>query len=102
MLADVCRGLAFMHANERLHQALGPESVLLSTTEERDVAYLTARLYDLSLSVDVSDAALLGGPTLGDLWDRGGGGPRGAEVASGALWGRRVRGWRPCGSSIHA
>ena len=58
-----------MHANDRVHQALGPESLLLSTTEERDAGFLRVRLYDLGLAVDVSDAALLGGPTLGDLWD---------------------------------
>lgn len=69
-----------MHAYDRVHQALGPESLLLSTTEERDAAFLRVRLYDLGLAVDVSDAALLGGPTLGDLWDSGG---RGGGTTSG-------------------
>ena len=29
------------------------------------------RLWDLAFSVDVSDEALFGGATLGDIWDRG-------------------------------
>jgi hypothetical protein len=61
-----------MHANARVHQALGPESLLLSSTEERDAGFLRVRLYDFASAVDVSDAALLGGPTLGDLWDNRG------------------------------
>lgn len=77
-----------MHANTRVHQALGPESLLLSTTEERDAGFLRVRLYDFGLAVDVSDAALLGGPTLGDLWDSGG-------RSSGAISGFR------CATSMH-
>jgi hypothetical protein len=78
-----------MHANGRVHQALGPESLLLSTTEESDAASLRARLFDFGSAVDVSDAALLGGPTLGDLWDSGGRG-------SGAISGFR------CAAIMHA
>eukprot|EP00898_Chlorokybus_atmophyticus_P003270 jgi/Chlat1/3944/Chrsp26S04197 len=70
LLAQVFQGLAFMHANGFLHQSLGPASVVLSTTQEMDVATLTARLKDLAFSVDVRETALFGGPTLGELWDR--------------------------------
>ena len=65
------QALAFMHANDRLHQSLGPASVILSKTEERDLGQLEARLRDLAFSVDVSNEALYGGATLGDIWDRG-------------------------------
>ena len=41
----VCRGqgLAFMHSRQRLHQALGPTSVLLDRVDELDAERLTAR-----------------------------------------------------------
>jgi hypothetical protein len=34
---QVMSALAFMHQNDRLHQSLGPSSVLLSTKQELDV-----------------------------------------------------------------
>ena len=64
-------GLAFMHARFRLHQSLGPYSLVLSTPDERDVRVLEARVRDLGFAVDVSDAALYGGATLADIWERG-------------------------------
>lgn len=72
ILRDALRGLSFMHANNRVHQSLFPESLLLSSTEERDASFLRVRLYDFGFALDVSDAALMGGATLGDLWDSGG------------------------------
>lgn len=72
LLRQVFTGLEFMHAGGRLHQSLGPASVLLSTSDERDAAVMRARLTDLAFSVDISDEALVGGATIGDLWDRGG------------------------------
>lgn len=72
LLRQVFVGLGFMHAGGRLHQSLGPASVLLSTAEERDAAVLCARLTDFAFSADISDEALVGGATIGDLWDRGG------------------------------
>eukprot|EP00892_Ulva_mutabilis_P009344 jgi/Ulvmu1/6782/UM030_0120.1 len=93
LLRQVFTGLAFMHAAGRLHQSLGPASVLLSTAEERDVTVLRARLADLAFSADVSDEALVGGATIGDLWDRGGvggaGGPSKGDFSE-QLW-RRAR-----------
>ena len=72
LLRQVFSGLEFMHAGGRLHQSLGPASVLLSTADERDAGVLRARLADLAFSADISDEALVGGATIGDLWDRGG------------------------------
>ncbi len=62
-LAMRCRG-------RRLHQSIGPQSVLLSSTDEGGGRPLTARLWDLAFSVDVCDAALFGGATLADIWER--------------------------------
>ncbi|XP_006478964.2 uncharacterized protein LOC102625069 isoform X2 [Citrus sinensis] len=47
-------GLAYMHDHDRLHQSLGPSSVILNTIVEKDAAYLVPRLRDLSFSVDIS------------------------------------------------
>ena len=54
----------------RLHQSIGPQSVLLSSTDESGGRPLVARLWDLAFSVDVCDAALFGGATLADIWER--------------------------------
>uniref|UniRef100_A0A1D1YE89 F420-non-reducing hydrogenase vhc subunit G n=1 Tax=Anthurium amnicola TaxID=1678845 RepID=A0A1D1YE89_9ARAE len=65
-------GLAYMHRNDRLHQSLGPASVVLNTIMEKDVAYLVPRLRDLSFSVDVRYSSLEAGPgALSEgLWRR--------------------------------
>ncbi|XP_071934033.1 uncharacterized protein [Coffea arabica] len=47
------RGLAYMHDNDRLHQSLGPYSVVLNTMVEKEAAYLVPRLRDLAFAVDV-------------------------------------------------
>ena len=60
-----------MHANSRLHQSIGPGSVVINKTDERDLRVMQARLRDLAFAVDVSDAAMFGGATLGEIWDRG-------------------------------
>ncbi|KAH9530802.1 hypothetical protein CY35_19G003200 [Sphagnum magellanicum] len=82
-LRGTFKGLAFMHAHGRLHQSLGPASVLSSrgffylqpplycTKEERGVGYLMPRLRDLAFSTDVSDQAILGGSTIEEMWERG-------------------------------
>ncbi|CAN0854434.1 hypothetical protein LINGRAHAP2_LOCUS5921 [Linum grandiflorum] len=54
MFQSVIGGLAFMHQHNRLHQSLGPSSVLLNTLVDKDAAYLIPRLRDLSFSVDMS------------------------------------------------
>ncbi|KAI6672149.1 hypothetical protein NL676_000055 [Syzygium grande] len=53
LLQGAMLGLAFMHERERLHQSLGPSSVVLNTMTERDAAYLVPRLRDLAFSVDI-------------------------------------------------
>ena len=50
---------------------MGPSSVVLNTTDESGSRPLIARLRDLAFSVDVSDAALYGGATLAEIWERG-------------------------------
>lgn len=65
------QGLAYMHARERLHQSVGPSSVVLNTTDVSGARPLLVRLRDLAFSVDVSEAALFGGATLADIWERG-------------------------------
>ena len=60
-----------MHARNRLHQSVGPSSVVLSSTDDSGSRPLLVRLRDLAFSVDVSEAALFGGATLADIWERG-------------------------------
>ncbi|KAG4177394.1 hypothetical protein ERO13_A11G303500v2 [Gossypium hirsutum] len=65
-------GLAYMHNHERLHQSLGPASVILNTIVERDAVYLVPKLRDLAFSVDISFSSLEEGPSTfsEDLWRR--------------------------------
>lgn len=72
LLNGALRGLAFMHDHDRLHQSLGPASVVLNTISERDAAYLVPRLRDLAFSVDIGYASLgdAPGPLSEGLWHR--------------------------------
>lgn len=72
LLNGALRGLVFMHDHDRLHQSLGPASVVLNTISERDAAYLVPRLRDLAFSVDIGYSSLAAGPgPLSDgLWHR--------------------------------
>jgi len=65
---QVCEALAYLHGNSRLHQSVGPASVVLDSLEERDCFQMKAVLKDLAYSVDVSDTTLYGGPLLSELW----------------------------------
>lgn len=47
------KGLAYMHERDRLHQSLGPSSIVLNTIAEREAVYLLPRLRDLAFSVDI-------------------------------------------------
>ncbi|XP_076923237.1 uncharacterized protein LOC143585308 isoform X2 [Bidens hawaiensis] len=58
LLQGVLCGLVYMHDNERLHQSLGPSSVVLNTMVEKDAAYLVPRLRDLAFSVDIRISSL--------------------------------------------
>ncbi|GMH41662.1 hypothetical protein BSKO_09572 [Bryopsis sp. KO-2023] len=69
VLKQAMAALAFMHRNGRLHQSLGPNSLMLTTFEELKVVDLEVRLWDLAFSVDVSNEALYGGGTLAEIWD---------------------------------
>ncbi|KAK9732444.1 hypothetical protein RND81_04G000700 [Saponaria officinalis] len=72
MLQGISNGLAYMHHHDRLHQSLGPASVVLNTTSEREAVYLIPRLRDLAFSVDISYSSLEKGPgALSEgLWRR--------------------------------
>ncbi|KAF8380732.1 hypothetical protein HHK36_028222 [Tetracentron sinense] len=72
LLRGAMSGLAYMHDRERLHQSLGPASVVLNTIGERESAYLVPRLRDLAFSVDIRYSFLEEGPgTLSEgLWRR--------------------------------
>lgn len=78
LLRGAFQGLAYIHSRGRLHQSLGPASIVINTTSERDAMYLNARLRDLAFSTDVSGLAAFGGPTLEDLWEG-----RGSNLSSG-------------------
>ncbi|GER46787.1 protein kinase family protein [Striga asiatica] len=72
LLQGVIRGLGYMHDCDRLHQSLGPSSVVLNTIVEKDATYLVPKLRDLSFSVDIRYTELEGGSkTLFEgLWQR--------------------------------
>ncbi|KAK9828536.1 hypothetical protein WJX72_000643 [[Myrmecia] bisecta] len=93
LLRQCLEGMTYMHARQRLHQSLGPSSVVLRRIEERDYRQMEARLRDLAFGVDVSDAGMYDGATLGEIWDRGvisaGESPL-KKLASG-LWARAQR-----------
>ena len=66
------QGLAFMHSMHRLHQSLGPGSVILSTHQEIDAPSLRVQLRDLAFAVDIrSVLKVFSGPhsaTSGIRW----------------------------------
>ncbi|GLJ11931.1 hypothetical protein SUGI_0180460 [Cryptomeria japonica] len=64
LLRGAFNGLSYMHTHNRLHQSLGPASVVLNIIEERDVGYLVPRLRDLAFAVDISDRAIFGSRDL--------------------------------------
>ncbi|CAA0824749.1 Protein kinase superfamily protein [Striga hermonthica] len=72
LLQGVIRGLCYMHDCDRLHQSLGPSSVVLNTIVEKDATYLVPKLRDLAFSVDIRHTELEGGSkTLFEgLWRR--------------------------------
>ncbi|PIN23515.1 Cyclin-dependent kinase [Handroanthus impetiginosus] len=72
LLQGAFRGLVYMHDHDRLHQSLGPASIVLNTMVEKDAAYLVPRLRDLAFSVDIRYSELEGdSSTLSEgLWRR--------------------------------
>ncbi|XP_072956694.1 uncharacterized protein [Typha angustifolia] len=70
LLNGVMNGLAYMHDRDRLHQSLGPASVVLNTIVEKDASYLVPRLRDLAFSVDVGYSSVGVGSLSEGLWRR--------------------------------
>ncbi|GAB2293884.1 hypothetical protein Dimus_028095, partial [Dionaea muscipula] len=79
LLQGIMNGLVYMHDHGRLHQSLGPASVVINTMSERDADYLIPQLRDLAFSVDIGYSLCEKGPEpLSEgLWRR--------AVASGAF-----------------
>ncbi|CAI5947835.1 unnamed protein product [Closterium sp. NIES-64] len=59
LLRGFLQGLSYMHSKGRLHQSIGPASVVLNTTNEMDVRYLVPRLRDFAFAIDISNPAVL-------------------------------------------
>ncbi|OEL24949.1 hypothetical protein BAE44_0014027 [Dichanthelium oligosanthes] len=57
LLNGAMSGLVHMHNHDRLHQSLGPSSVVLNTVMEKEGPYLVPRLRDLAFSVDIGYGA---------------------------------------------
>ncbi|KAJ7563759.1 hypothetical protein O6H91_03G125100 [Diphasiastrum complanatum] len=70
LLRGTFTGLSYMHSRGRLHQSLGPASVIMNTMEERDALFLVPHLRDLAFSADVSDQALFGTAAFGGSSNR--------------------------------
>ncbi|CAI5503395.1 unnamed protein product [Closterium sp. Naga37s-1] len=59
LLRGFLQGLSYMHSKGRLHQSIGPASVVLNTINEMDVRYLVPRLRDFAFAIDISNPAVL-------------------------------------------
>lgn len=72
LLQGAMRGLAYLHNHDRLHQSLGPSSIVINTIVEREAAYLIPRLRDLAFSIDLRYSQLddVSGTLSGGLWRR--------------------------------
>ncbi|XP_006854047.2 uncharacterized protein LOC18443803 isoform X1 [Amborella trichopoda] len=62
ILRGAINGLSYMHDHDRLHQSIGPASIVLNTIVEKDVAYLVPRIRDLAFSVDIRYSSLESDP----------------------------------------
>ncbi|XP_022631347.1 cyclin-dependent kinase 5 homolog [Vigna radiata var. radiata] len=68
------KGVAYLHDHDRLHQSLGPFSVVLNTISEKEGSYLIPRLRDLAFSVNVRYTELDDSGQLSEgLWRRASG-----------------------------
>uniref|UniRef100_M8BBQ8 Protein kinase domain-containing protein n=1 Tax=Aegilops tauschii TaxID=37682 RepID=M8BBQ8_AEGTA len=63
-------GLVHMHNHDRLHQSLGPSSVVLNTVAEKNGYYLLPQLRDLAFSVDIGYSSMGVGALSDGLWRR--------------------------------
>ncbi|CAI5464554.1 unnamed protein product [Closterium sp. Yama58-4] len=59
LLRGFLQGLSYMHSKGRLHQSIGPASIVLNTTNEMDVRYLVPRLRDFAFAIDISNPSVL-------------------------------------------
>ncbi|XP_015688841.1 uncharacterized protein LOC102699841 isoform X3 [Oryza brachyantha] len=70
LLNGAMSGLVHMHNHDRLHQSLGPSSVVLNTVAEKNGRYLVPRLRDLAFSVDIGYSSVGAGALSDGLWRR--------------------------------
>ncbi|TVT99963.1 hypothetical protein EJB05_54633 [Eragrostis curvula] len=63
-------GLVHMHNRDRLHQSIGPSSVVLNTVIENEGRYLVPTLRDLAFSVDIGYSSVGAGALSDGLWRR--------------------------------
>ncbi|GJN21921.1 hypothetical protein PR202_gb09444 [Eleusine coracana subsp. coracana] len=63
-------GLVHMHNHDRLHQSIGPSSVVLNTVMEKEGRYLVPKLRDLAFSVDIGYSSVGSGALSDVLWRR--------------------------------
>lgn len=70
LLNGAMSGLAHMHNHDRLHQSLGPSSVVLNTISEKNARYLVPQLRDLAFSVDIGYSSIGAGALSDGLWRR--------------------------------
>ncbi|KAG2653198.1 uncharacterized protein LOC120656880 [Panicum virgatum] len=70
LLNGTMSGLLHMHNHDRLHQSLGPSSVILNTVMEKEGPYLVPRLRDLAFSVDIGYSSVGAGALSDGLWRR--------------------------------
>eukprot|EP00250_Pteridium_aquilinum_P022724 c25611_g1_i1 orf=142-1485(+) len=68
LLRGAFGGLAHMHSKGRLHQSLGPASVVINTLAEKDANFLVPQLRDMAFSVDISDEAIFRSHRSGLPW----------------------------------
>ncbi|KAG8071961.1 hypothetical protein GUJ93_ZPchr0006g45075 [Zizania palustris] len=70
LLNGAMTGLVHMHSHDRLHQSLGPSSVVLNTAADKNGRYLVPRLRDLAFSVDIGYSSVGDGALSDGLWRR--------------------------------
>ncbi|KAG2660692.1 uncharacterized protein LOC120713431 [Panicum virgatum] len=70
LLNGAMSGLLHMHNHDRLHQSLGPSSIILNTVMDKEGPYLVPRLRDLAFSVDIGYSSVGAGALSDGLWRR--------------------------------
>jgi len=69
IIKGAIKGMAGLHKLDILHTNISPDSVVLSTVDEKQGSSLQVKLRELSFSVSVTEASLRGGGTLAELWE---------------------------------